>query len=75
MILYEKILPDNERFIIEDNGGDTFIFRIERDDKKNKCHNAFLLRYTFDELKDLFIREFKHRGYNAELLEVAFKKK
>jgi hypothetical protein len=74
MILYEKILPDNERFIIEDDGGNTFIFRIQVDDK-DKYHNAFLLRYTFDELKDLFIREFKHRGYNAELLEVAFKKK
>ena len=74
MILYEKILPDNERFSIEDDGGNTFIFRIQVDDK-DKYHNAFLLRYTLDELKDLFIREFKHRGYNTELLEVAFKKK
>ena len=78
MIICEKRNPDNiyERFYIDDDG-DTLIFKIEIKDKTKDANSfessTYMLKYGFKEIKGMFLREFKSRGYNTELLEQSFK--
>jgi len=79
MIIYEYLFPDKKRFYIEDDGGDCVIFKLEITNKDNNGYllncSTYLLKYSFQQIAEMFIREFQFRGYNAELLEKDFNKK